>query len=261
MPVAEDIYIADVLDDKALAHLQQGGKVLLSGESGLKAEKDEFAIAVGAEFAGRAEHQPNYMIPEFDCVNGKTSYVMYKQGYCLEKVAGEVFAESNESYFNRGMFHFSSHQHTPNDPKKTAPAAVFSGNTAYIGWNVFEDYATIGELHMKELVLHAVSRLLPEVERKVTAKLPDRGIVTVTKQGERDIVHLLFAHTTVRGKKTEIIEDAVPLYNVAVSVSAAKKPQKVYLAPQGTEIEFAYENGRVNFTVPEVVLHQMAVIE
>ena len=30
MPVAEDIYIADVLDDKALAHLQQGGKVLLT---------------------------------------------------------------------------------------------------------------------------------------------------------------------------------------------------------------------------------------
>jgi hypothetical protein len=114
---------------------------------------------------------------------------------------------------------------------------------------------------MKETVLYAISRLLPEAARKVNVKLPDRGIVTVTKQGERDIVHLLFAYTTVRGRKTEIIEDAVPLYNVPVSVAAEKKPAKVYLAPQDDEIEFAYENGRVNFTVPEVVLHQMAVIE
>jgi len=65
----------------------------------------------------------------------------------------------------------------------------------------------------------------------------------------------------VRGKKTEIIEDAVPLINVPVSAAYEKKPQRVYLAPQGTELDFTYENGRVKFTVPEVVLHQMAVIE
>ena len=65
----------------------------------------------------------------------------------------------------------------------------------------------------------------------------------------------------MRGKNVEIIEDAVPLYNVPVTVAAEKKPEKVYLAPQGEEIAFEYENGRVKFTVPEVVLHQMAVIE
>ncbi len=260
--ILPDLIRADEeLETKLKEYVAKGGKVLLSGESGLKAEEDEFALEVGAQFAGRAQHKPNYMIPQFDCVNGKTSYIMYEQGYCLEQVTGEVIALSNESYFNRQMFSFSSHQHTPNDPAKTAPAAVINGNVAYIGWNVFEDYARIGELHMKELVLHAVSRLLKESERKVCVKLPDRGIVTVTKQDERDIVHLLFAHTTVRGKKTEIIEDAVPLYNVPVSAAFEKKPEKVYLAPQGTEIEFAYEEGRVKFTVPEVVLHQMAVIE
>ena len=251
----------DELTARLSDYIAKGGKVLLSGESGVKTDSDEFALNVGAKFAGRAAHQPNYMIPGFDCVNGKTSYVMYKPGYCLTDVTGEVFAESGESYFNRGPFFFSSHQHTPNDPAKTAPAAVISGNVAYIGWNVFEDYATIGELHMKELVLCALNRLLPEAERKVTTGLPDRGIVTAAKQGEREIVHLLFAYTTVRGKKTEIIEDAVPLYNVPVTLQVDAEPKKVSLVPSCEEIPFEYADGRVRFIVPEVTLHQMVCVE
>ena len=251
----------DELTARLSDYIAKGGKVLLSGESGVKTDSDEFALNVGAKFAGKAAHQPNYMIPGFDCVNGKTSYVMYKPGYCLTDVTGEVFAESGESYFNRGPFFFSSHQHTPNDPAKAAPAAVISGNVAYIGWNVFEDYATIGELHMKELVLCALNRLLPEAERKVTAGLPDRGIVTAAKQGEREIVHLLFAYTTVRGKKTEIIEDAVPLYNVPVTLQVDAEPKKVSLVPSCEEIPFEYADGRVRFTVPEVTLHQMVCVE
>ncbi len=260
--ILPDLIRADeALEKKLKAYVAKGGRVLLSGVSGLKADSDEFVLDVGAKFAGTDSHKPNYMIPEFETVNGRTSYIMYEQGYCIEDVTGEVIALSNESYFNRGPFFFSSHQHTPNDPAKTAPAAVLNGNVGYIGWNVFEDYAKIGELHMRELVLYAVSRLLPVCERKVTAALPDRGIVTVTKQDARDIVHLLFAHTTVRGRKTEIIEDAVPLYDVAVTVQAAKQPEKVYLAPTGEELPFEYEDGRVKFTVPKVTLHQMAVIE
>ena len=255
------IRMDDALAARLNDYIAKGGKVLLSGESGLRSDADEFALETGARFGGKAEHQPNYMIPEYDCVNGRTSYVMYQPGYRLTDVDGEVFALSNESYFNRGLFHFSSHRHTPNDPSKTAPAAVLKGSVAYIGWNVFEDYATIGELHMKELVLYALNRLLPETERKVLVKLPDRGVVTAAKQGERDIVHLLFAHTTVRGKNVEIIEDAVPLHNVGVSLLTGKKPAKVSLVPTGEEIAFTYENGRVNFTVPQVVLHQMVCVE
>ena len=260
--ILPDLIRADeTLAARLKEYIAKGGKALLTGESGLKAGADEFALEVGAQFAGRAAHQPNYMIPEYECVNGQTAYVMYKQGYCLENVTGEVMAQRGEPYFNRGMFHFSSHQHTPNDPAKTAPAAVVSGNIAYIGWNVFEDYATIGELHMKELVLAAIDRLLPESERRATAKLPDRGIVTATAQEGRDIVHLLFAYTTVRGKKTEVIEDAVPLYGVEASLRTDRKPAKVYLAPQGEEIGFDYADGRVKFTVPEVLLHQMVCVE
>ncbi len=257
------IRVDQALADRLKAFIAGGGKVLCSGESGLKADADEFALDMGARFAGENEYQPSYMIPEFEAVNGRTSYVMYEKGYRLTDVTGEALALSNDPYFNRRPFFFSSHQHTPNDPEKTAVAAVVNGSVAYIGWKVFADYKQKGELHMRELVLAAIDRLLPACERRASATLPDRGVLTATHQEaeNRDIVHLLFAHTSLRGKGIEVIEDAVPLKEVRVSLKRDVAPGKVYLAPQMTEIPFEWKKGRVEFTVPEVVLHQMAVVE
>ena len=257
----DQILLCEKWQARIQEYLKKGGKVLLSGVSGLDMDMKKFMLDVGAEFDGFFPSRPDYLVPGFECTNGQTAYVMYAQGMGLKNVTGEVFAQRQASYFNRAWDHFCSHKHTPNDvAAPLLPSAVQKGNICYIGWNVFEDYAEYGELVVKELVLHAIDRLLGE-ERTVKAALPDRGVVTVTRQQERKIVHLLFAHTTVRGRNIEVIEDAVPLYNVAVSLKTDKAPGKVYLAPQGEEIPFSYENGCVSFTVPEVVLHQMIAVE
>lgn len=258
----DEIRVDEELAARLRAYIAQGGKALLTGRSGLKVDADEFALDVGARFVGENPFRPNYMIPEYDAVNGKTAYVMYEQGYLIERTTGEAFAQSGDPYFNRQPFFFSSHQHTPNDPEKTHIAAVQKGGVVYIGWNAFRDYAIKGELHVKEMVLHAVERLLPSCERRVSVRrLPDRGVVTVTRQGARDVVHLLFAHTTVRGKGIEVIEDAVPLYNVSASLKRDERPSRVYLAPQMQEIPFEYEDGSVRFTVDCFTLHQMIAVE
>ena len=140
--------------------------------------------------------------------------------------------------------------------------ASWDADQAYWSILIGEEYATVGSLISKELVLHAIDLLLGS-ERTVCAGLPDRGVVTVTHQAaeNRDVVHLLFAHTTVRGKNVEVIEDAVPLYDVPVCLKRDKAPARVYLAPQGEDIPFVYEDGRVKFTVPKVLLHQMVALE
>ena len=40
-----------------------------------------------------------------------------------------------------------------------------------------------------------------------------------------------------------------------------KKPIRVYLAPEGEEVPFAYENGVLSYTVPKLACHAMAVID
>ena len=130
-----------------------------------------------------------------------------------------------------------------------------------MGWSVFTDYAAKGELHVKELVLHAIDLLIGREKAIAVQGLPDRGIVTLTHQPGRDIAHLLFAHTSVRGNGIEVIEDAVPLADIHLSIRRANAPKKAYLVPQMEELPFEYRQGHVELTVPRMVLHQMVVLE
>ena len=100
-------------------------------------------------------------------------------------------------------------------------------------------------------------------EMTVSVAMPDRAVMTYTRQEKekRNILHLLFAHTTVRGRGTEVIEDTVPLYNVKCAVKKESRPSKVYLAPSGEKLDFNYSDGVVEFTVPKVDIHQLVVLD
>ena len=151
--------------------------------------------------------------------------------------------------------------HTPNNPEESFHGAVINNNIAYVGWDIFTAYANHGHLCFKEIFTHIIKTMLGD-EVSVFVSLPDRGVMTYTRQEKenRNILHLLFAHTTVRGKSTEVIEDTVPLYNVACSVKCDEKPSSIKLVPTGESLDFDYADGRVSFTVPKVNIHAMVEI-
>lgn len=262
------IRIDEELAAKLEAYLLAGGKILCTGESGLKVGADEFALDLGVKYDGKCPLTPNYMIPAYDALNGRTAYIMYQNALKVEAVSGSVEAYLEESYFNRTAEHFCSHRHTPNAPGADTPGAVLTNNTAYIAWNIFEDYATVGEYHAKELILHMVEALIGS-KRSVLVNLPDRGVVSYTYQPSenRYIAHLLFAHTTKRGKDIEIIEDIVPLYGIYLTAAVPVKPKRVYRVDcvgeklTETELSFKYEDGKASISVDKVNLHAMVVID
>ena len=259
MLILPDVWTIDAaLKAKLDAYLAQGGKLLLSGKSGLD-ENNEFVFDTGIKFIGENEFRPTYFIPEFETVNGTTEYLMRAKNYRFENIGAEIVGKGQNPYFNRTAEHFCSHQHTPNDRSTEYPAAAIKGNIAYIGWDIFSGYAEYGDFHIKELAAYIIKRLMGG-EFSIETTVPDRGVTTLTQQGNRKIVHLLYAHTTKRGADTEVIEDIVPLYNIDVSVKC-DKPSKVILVPQNEEIDFSYADGRVSFTVPKVEIHQMISIE
>ncbi len=249
----------DEMIEKIKAYAAKGGRVIASGEALVK--DGRFFLDAGAEYAGKNEFSPTYLIPCYETVNGATEYIMRCNSFRIEATDGEIAAYMQNPYFNRTAEHFCSHAHAPNNPECTCPAATIKGNVAYIGWDIFTAYATHGHLCFKELFAHIMNKMLGS-EATVTAKMPDRAVVTYTRQEKegRNILHLLFAHTTVRGESTEVIEDTVPLFNVKCSVKCEKKPSKTALAPSGEELEFEFINGRAEFTVPEVNIHQMVEI-
>ena len=163
-------------------------------------------------------------------------------------------------YFNRTRAHFCSHQHTPNSREYGGAGMTEGKDGIYIAWNIFADYAQSGELHLKQMAIFALDRLLDSAKTLKT-NLPAQGIVTLMKQSDRLICHLLYASPVKRGNGIEVIEDIVPIYNVELAIKTDKKINKVYLAPQKEDIDFTYENGYISVKLDKIECHQMVVFE
>ncbi len=259
--VLPDVEITDEKTiDKIKTYAINGGKIIASAKALI--EKDKFMLDIGAEYKGENEFNPTYLIPNYETANGTTEYVMRCDFYKFNANSCETVALMQNPYFNRTLDHFCSHAHAPNNPSESFAGAVINGNVAYIGWDIFSAYATHGHICYKELFTELVNRMIGD-DLTVKADIPDRAVVTYTSQEmeKRNILHLLFAHTTVRGERTEVIEDTVPLFNVKCSVKCDKKPYEIKTVPNVTKLDFTYSNGSAHFTVPEVNIHQMVEIK
>ncbi|NLK40030.1 MAG: beta-galactosidase [Clostridiales bacterium] len=242
-------------------YLAHGGRVLASGDSGLNTARDAFAIDFGVRFEGDGAFCPTYMVPEekLPMTNGVAAYVMYEPVRTVTLSGGECVAWVAEPYFNRTPDHFMSHQHAPHR-EITTPGAVVTDKTAYIAWDIFTDYAKSGSLHLKELCTVLIEHLISD-SVTMRVNLPDRGVATLMRGDRNYVVHLLFAHTTLRGAKTEVIESIVPLSDIQVQLKLPERVTRVYFAPQMRDIPFTIAEGILSFTVEQFELHQMIVID
>jgi len=186
---------------------------------------------------------------------------MYTEGQKLTLAGGTELGIRKDPYFNRDVFTFCSHQHTPCSDVYGGPGMVEGSSGIYLAWSAFEDYANQGSLILKETILYALNRLLPN--KKLKTDLPAQGVTTLQEQKEekRLVHHLLYASPVRRGKSIEVIEDIVPIYDVEVSIRTPHHVKDVYLAPQNQSISFKCENGSVSYTVPKLECHQMVVID
>lgn len=250
------------LSDKVKEYLAKGGKILLSGESGLN-DEDAFFTDCGIKYLGRSEIDASYLVPAYDMEpNGIAPYLMYERGHLIEiQDQVEQLAYMQDSYFNRSFRRFCSHQNTPNDPQSQKPGVVLSGSIGYIAWNVFTEYGKNGAYHQKRIVSDMLDRLLGS-QKTLTTDLPSNGIVTLMEQKEQNryVNHLLYAVTKKRGD-TEVIEDAVAITDTHVSIRIPKKPSRVYLAPEKRELDFTYSDHVLSYVVDSFTLHGMVVID
>ncbi|MEF2244436.1 alpha-amylase family protein [Paenibacillus sp. IITD108] len=254
---------SDLLMQKINAFLAGGGKLLASGKSGLDEEETSFAWDFGANWNGMADSCPSYFLPEFPLqALEQASFVMYTEAQHISLAdAGIAHGTREDSYFNRDLFTFCSHRHTPSTLQPAGIGMSEGKDGIYIAWNVFEEYATKGSLHVKEMVCFALDQLLPN--KKLVTNLPAQGITTLQAQpaANRWINHLLYAAPVKRGLDIEVIEDLLPLRNIEVAIEAQEPVQEVYLAPQLAPLPFTQADGIVRYTVPEWACHQMIVLQ
>ena len=259
--ILPDVIRADIDFAKRLREFCDcGGKVLATGKSALYENSNEFCLNLGAEWIKENPYKPDYFRPLEKIKDmGDTGYIMYGNGEKIRCIGNELGIRENP-YFNRTRAHFCSHQHTPNSCEYGGAGMTEGKDGIYIAWNIFADYAQSGELHLKQMAIFALDRLLDSAKTLKT-NLPAQGIVTLMKQNDRLICHLLYASPVKRGNGIEVIEDIVPIYNVELAIKTDRKINKVYLAPQKEDIDFTYDDGYISVKLDKIECHQMVVFE
>jgi hypothetical protein len=277
MILPDEVRVNKTLKTKLDEYLAGGGKLLLTGESGLWVDKDDFAFDIGAAHEGPSEYQPDYVLPieELRADFVKTPLVMYTKSQRIKAESGKSLGDIYDPYFNRAFDHFCSHQHTPN---KTEPSGydcgVLNGSIMYLAHPVFKLYRGMGAVAYKEYVTNAIKMLLGQSALEVSMPSTSRVSLMHQPDQKRYILHLLYANTINRGgemdlsggtvtdqaKSVEVIEDLTPLVNVKVRVNPGCEIKKVTLEPQGKEIDWESKDGYIELTVDEFTCHQMVVL-
>ena len=249
------------LAEKVKDFLSRGGKLLASYQSCMDPDHTEFMVDMGIKYEGASEYKPTFIRPAQapDSLE-KASFVIYEDALKITAEKGSATAIIDKPYFNRTAEHFCSHQHSPASGEKYSDAVVVNGNTAYLAQKLFFEYYTHGQIYVKEILRKTIYDLLGD-DVSLKTDLPAQGVATLTCQGDKMLVHTLYASPVRRGEKVEIIEDIIPIYNVKVSVKTQGKVKSIRLVPENTYLEFEEKDGRVEFTVPKTDCWQITEIQ
>jgi hypothetical protein len=261
----DNIPVSAELAGKLTAFVDGGGAILATDRSGLTPGGDAFALdALGVDYFGPAHYSPDYVVPSGQIGRGlpETEHCMYLPGREVRPRKGaKVLSWVHKPYFNRTWEHYFSHRNTPSSGEKVYPAAVQNGRCIYFAHPLFQQYDDNAALWSKKLALNAVDLLLAEPLIRVCGPSSLIATVNAQPQHKRRIVHLLFYVPERRGQAFDTIEDVYPLADVAVSLRADGEVKKVTLVPSGEALEFAETDGRIEFTVPKLLGHQMISVE
>lgn len=271
------IPVDDELKTRLESFVKAGGKLLLTGKSGLKTDGSTFTLDVGADYVGESPYQPDFLDagPELKCEFVDSPLVMYARSQQVKATSGESLARVWKPYFNRTWRHFCSHQHAPAAEPTEFAGAVRKGNILYLAHPIFTIYYGQGAVAYREIIANAIKLMLGE--SMITTNMPTTARVTLMDQAaeNRYVLHLLYANTVARGadhtfspewyvypgKRMEVIEDLVPLHDVEVSLELPKQVKKVTLEPQGVELPVETVDGRLQITVDRFACHQMVVLD
>ena len=251
-------------------YLRNGGRLILSGASGLTPDKTAFALDVGLKLVGESAWNPDYIVAGAAMPSAPVRGPFVIHGGARNVETGEnwkALASRRDPYFNRAWNHFCSHQHTPDEKPSAFPAIVSNRQIVYFAHSIFTEYRQLGQMLYRDLVADALKLLLPAP--RVEADLPSTARVSLMNQSaeRRAILHLLFAVPVKRGAdssqwassatEVEVIEDLFPLYNIECAVRLDEPVKSVKLAPSGQALEFENAGGAAKFVVPELLCHQM----
>ena len=246
---------------KLAVYAAQGGKLLLTGESGLTLEGTAFALDIGAKLLGPSPFNPTFVAPRHDLCPDWISdpFIIMAPSLRIKAEDGEALGAVHEPWFNRTPHHYNGHINSPAKPEASGfDCGVRHGNITYLAQPVFSLYRQLGSVAVKRYTLAVLHDLLGRPTATVDG-LPAAGTFTLRQLPDSShVAHLLYAAPSLKGDTVlgpvEVIEDLPAIGPVTITVpenvrSAQLVPGGAALTIQGSKI-----------TIDRFNCHQMVLL-
>ncbi len=254
-------------------YLQKGGKMVLSGTAALDATTGEFMLpGVPVEFLGEAPTIPCYLRPDYSLAAGSElasdyGYVFYQQAYRVKALPGaEAHGDICRALFNRTWEHYTGHQHAPCGESLGAPLAVQRDNLLYFAAPLFSGFRDDDYWAYREMALNALRGFLPQA--LLIPSAPGWVEFSLHRQSrlahrpERRIVHIVAYHPRRSFQSVPHVDRGALTAGLSFQLRLdGFEPHRVYLAPQGTPLEFSTRDGYLQVALPPLGIHSVVVVE
>lgn len=262
----EQAYVSQRVLDQLMRFVTEGGCVIASHEAAVYDEKgrprnsaesgDWFGIKAGE----RLSHSHAYIKATSDLLRRQVtdSPILTHGSFCACHLAGGEILATVVAPLWAGP---PGLQGPPGEDTQI-PAIVVNrrgkGTVVWMNGEVFSAYFRKNNPQLKGLVRGLIDLVLPE--RILHVQAPPCVETTLFRQRERWIVHLVNCHAEKATHGPWYAEVIPPIRNIPVRVRFAGTPQSVTQEPDKHPLPFRTRGGYVEFVVPELAIHTMAVI-
>lgn len=264
------VRLAPALAERLRGYVERGGRLLLTGESGLASDGSGFALPVGAEFLGPAAFDPVFIAP-VDSLRPDwiaDPFIVMAPTTRVRAFDGRSLGAVHHPWFNRTPRHFNGHITAAARPEPSGDdcgVQSVSGNIVYLAQPVFSLYRQLGSVAIKRYALGALGLLVDRPTLSVTG-LPSAGTATLRRLPDgRHVAHLLYGAPALKGQTVlgpiEVIEDLPAIGPITLRLRLPVPTGRVTLEPGGIAIPFDEADGVVTLVVEQFAAHQMVVFE
>lgn len=262
----DHVAIDSLLEGKINSFLQQGGALIGSGHAGLRPDRSGFALAdYPVAYEGESSFDQSYFFVTDEIGPGvpRLPIVVYGRGIHMSAhTDATVLASQVDPYFNFKEWNWEHvAMYVPPDKTHGRPALVQRGKVCHFSFPVFNGYYHHAVVEYKKMLQICLERLLPDPIVKVRG-MPSFGQATVTRNHSAYMIHLLAYVPELRGARVQVIEEAIDVHNVQVSLRGdEKKFRAAYLAPSRERLPLMQAGNYFTVTVPRINGYQMVVFE
>ena len=254
--LADEIEVDKAMAARLQAHLDAGGAIISSGNSGLDPEHSQFALdAWGVKYMGPDPYDPAYIQfgPDFVAGMPDMPVTLYEKGTDIEARDGtEILATIVAPYYNNIWNGRHGNRYTPPHVDTGRPAITRNGRVAHVSHPVFRTYFTSAALPMRQIIANLLAEYLPEPLTRAPGA-PSFSRVTVTSQPGRRMVYIMAYLPEARGAGVNMVEEPLELNDFTVQLRLdGAIPRKVYLAPSQEPLDFVIDGNYATVTVPRV---------